>query len=397
MRSIVAAIARAAGRWSDPTFLPRVHARESVSARTGYSLATVEYAFDRLFGNVRAEAIEAVIADELGCLEILDDFVGRRGRPRARALPIGRVCIISSRTTIGVAIVPAIFAICAKCDVFVKDREDYLVAAFLQTLTEELPELAGRALAQPWVGGAGAVNLRPFDTIVAFGSDATLAEISAQVCFPSRLIGFGSKASAGYIASAALRDEREACAIAALAARDLVLYESEGCLSLHALFLENPSNVSAARFAEILIDAMRAAALTFPPALDDPATASRRAIARELATFRGNVTIAQADTRGDYLAVVDPPFDEPPLFLPRTTAVRSVDSPAAAARYLEHHNIELESIAVTSSSAAVFELAARTKAARITAFGTLQAPALGDHSGGRPRIAEFVRWLVDES
>ena len=99
-----------------------------------------------------ATAIEAVIADELGCLDVLDGFVERAGRPPARALPLGRVCIVSSRTTIGVAILPAIFALCAKCDVLVKDREDHLVAAFFETLGDELAELRDAATAQTWKG-----------------------------------------------------------------------------------------------------------------------------------------------------------------------------------------------------------------------------------------------------
>jgi hypothetical protein len=33
---------------------------------------------------------------------------------------------------------------------------------------------------------------------------------------------------------------------------------------------------------------------------------------------------------------------------------------------------------------------------RIAPFGTLQHPPLASPHGGRPRIAEFVRWVSDE-
>ena len=75
-------------------------------------------------------------------------FALRPGRPRARAIAAGSVCVVSSRTTIGVAIVPAVFALCAKCDVLVKDREDGLVRAFFSTLAEERAEFAEAARAQ---------------------------------------------------------------------------------------------------------------------------------------------------------------------------------------------------------------------------------------------------------
>jgi hypothetical protein len=397
VRSIVGAIDAAAIRWSAAGFAPRVRARDAVSARTGYSLPTVEYAFDRLFGALRRDAIEAAIADELGCLDVLDDFVARTGRPRARALPLGRVCVIASRTTIGVAIVPAVFALCAKCDVLVKDREDHLVAAFFETLAGELPELRDIANARPWQGDEDALDLAGFDAVVAFGSDDTLRRIAARLRFPTRLIAFGSKVSAGYVAREALCDDVAARTMARGAARDLVLYETEGCLSLHALFVESGGAVSAERFAEMLAEAIRSAAAEFAPKRDDASSAARVAIARDLATFRGGARIVHSDPHAGYLAVVDPPLDEPPLFLPRAIGIRRVDRPSQAAQYFERHGIELEALAVAGLREDLLELAIRTKAARVVPFGMLQAPPFGGFHGGRARIAEFVRWIADET
>jgi hypothetical protein len=180
VRAIIGAIDAAAVRWSDACFPPRMLARDAVSSRTGYSPAMVEYAFDHLFGALRRDAIEAVITDELGSLEVLDGFSSRGGRPRAQALPLGRICIVSSRTTIGVAIVPAVFALCAKCAVVVKDREDHLIDALFATLSEQLPALRAAAVAQTWRGDEDASRLAGFDAVVAFGSDVTLREIATR-------------------------------------------------------------------------------------------------------------------------------------------------------------------------------------------------------------------------
>lgn len=395
VRSIITAIDAAAIRWSDARFEPRLRARDAVSARTGYSLPAVDYALDRIFGSMRRGPIEAVIADELGCLDVLDRLAERKDRPRAQALPLGRICIISSRTTIGVALVPAIFALCAKCDVLVKDREDHLVASFFTTLTEELPMLGEALSAENWTGDNGTVDLSLFAAVVAFGNDATLAQIAANVRFPTRMIAFGSKASAGYVAREALTDADAVEAIARGAARDLVLYETEGCLSLHALFVERGGRVSAERFTEALVDAMRAAAVEFPAAPSDPVTDALRAMARDLAVFR--TTGVGSDPRAQFLAVLDPPFDEPPFFLPRAIGVRRVERPAQASEYLQRHGIALEALAVAGPRPDLLELAANAGAARIAPFGALQAPPLGAFHGGRPRIAEFVRWIGSEA
>ncbi len=398
VRSLVAAIAGAAGRWSDADFQPRAQALAAVAARTGYSLPVVGFAFDQLFGSLQAQTIEGVISDELGSLEALDGFVHRPGRPRARALPAGRVCIVSSRTTIGVAIIPAIFALCAKCEVLVKDREDHLVAAFFATLADELLHFREAARAQTWDGESDAFDLGRFDAVVAFGSDATLAQLARGLPPTTRFIPNAAKASAGYVAREILSSQAEARRIAHAAARDLVLYDTEGCLSLHALFIERGGVVSTEQFSRLLGTSIAEAARAFPLGRRSPEAAAGLAHARDLATFRtaGEQSV-YSDEGSTYLAVLDPPIDAPPAFLPRALAIHSVDAPAQAAAYLNHHAIVLEALAVAGGRADIRDLALRLGVARITPFGALQSPPLGVYHGGRARIAEFVRWVTDET
>lgn len=395
VRAVVAAIDAAAVAWSDARFQPRERTRDAVALRTGYSPAMVEYAFDRLFGSLRRDTIERVIEDELGSLDVLDGFVQRSGRPRAAALPVGRVCVVSSRTTIGVALVPAIFALCAKCDVLVKDREDRLAGAFFETLAAALPELAHAISARQWNGDTDAGALRDFEMVVAFGSGATLANISSNLRYPARMVGYGTKASAGYVPRDALTGKEAARAIAAGAAQDLILYESEGCLSLHALFVEDRGAVGAQDFARYVADAMRDTADNLPSGLADASAPARRAAARDLAAFRGEQYFS--DPAAHYLAVLDPPRASPPFFLPRTLGIHCVERPADAAEYLERHGIELEALATAGDRSDIREFALRSGAARVAPFGTLQAPPVGSFHGGRPRIAEFVRWIGDET
>jgi Acyl-CoA reductase (LuxC) len=398
VHSLVAAIAGAAARWSDADFQPRAQALGAVAARTGYSHPVVGCAFDQLFGSLQAQTIEAVIADELGSIEALDGFVHRPGRPRARALPIGRVCIVSSRTTIGVAIIPAIFALCAKCEVLVKDREDRLVAAFFATLAEELLDFREAARAQTWDGESGAFDLGRFDAVVAFGSEATLAQLARGLPATTRFIPNAAKASAGYVAREMLSSQAEARRIAYAAATDLVLYDTEGCLSLHALFVERGGAVSTEQFSHILGASIAEAARAFPLGRRSPEAVACLAHARDLATFRaaGEGSV-YSDEGSTYLAVLDPPIDAPPAFLPRALAIHSVDGPAEAAAYMDHHGIVLEALAVAGRRADIRDLALRLSVARIAPFGALQNPPLGVYHGGRPRIAEFVRWVTDET
>lgn len=396
--AIVEAIASAAARWTKHGYAERQRSIEAVSVRTGYTLSMVEYACDRLFGSLTRDAIEAVITDELGCLGVLDEFVDRPGRPRAHTLPAGRVCIISSRTTIGVAIVPAVFALCAKCDVLVKDREDRLATAFFATVADELETLRDAISVRTWTGESEAVELTGFDVVVAFGSDETLARIASRLTFSTRFIPFGSRASAGYVAREALQSRSAARRIAHCAASDLLLYETEGCLSLHVLFVERGGAVTAEEFGSIMAEAIRSEAADLQLEPLDERRAALLAGARDVAAFRANGdAYVYSDPEASYLVVVNPPGNDPPFFLPRALAIYSVEYPSQAAAYLEHHDIPLEALAVTSGRADLASLALRMRAARVATLGSLQSPQLGDFHGGRPRIAEFVRWIVDET
>ena len=400
VRSIAGAIADSAARWGNPDFPPRVRALAAVVARTGYSEPVVEYAFDRLFGALTRDAIEATIAGELGSLDALDRFVDISADVRARALPVGRVCVLSSRTTIGVAIVPAIFALCAKCAVLVKDREDALVAAFFATLADEIPELRDTIVAQSWDGETQTPGLGDFDAVAAFGDDATLTRIRAQLAPASRWIPFGTKASCGYVARGALHRIESATEIADGAARDLSLYETQGCLSLHVLFVESGAPVTPSEFAGLLAASLERAAVEFPIGRREAGDVAAITRLRDAATFRSAQRkngALRSDASATYLAVLDPPQEEPPFFLPRALAIHTVESPDDAARYLQRHRLPIEAVAVAGMRSDVAQLALRLGAARIAAFGTLQSPPLRGYHGGRPRIAEFVRWVVDET
>ncbi|HEY1727817.1 MAG TPA: acyl-CoA reductase [Candidatus Baltobacteraceae bacterium] len=390
--SIIGAAADAAQRWSDADFPPRVRATESIAKRTGYTIPVVDYALDRLFGPLRAPALERAIAQELGSVAALDRFVERDGI-QSRAYPIGNAVIISSETTIGVAIVPAIFGLCAKCTVLVKDREDALIDAFFQTLAQEHPELAKRATARAWKGGDPLEDreLRVADTVVAFGRDESLAEIRRALRPGARFVGYGHRASIGYVSREALANETLARAAAQGAARDLILYDGEGCMSLHVLFVERDAAIMPHAFAQMLIDAAAVASVEFPARKLDP----------RVVTYCTGASFRQALGRGSVLRtpsadttlVLDPPHHEPPPLLPRILPLYSIDGPDECEEYVRSHGLPLEAFALAAPSETLADLGARLGAARIARLGEMQSPGPELHHGGRARIGDFIRWV----
>ncbi|NNM98453.1 MAG: hypothetical protein HKL91_01470 [Candidatus Eremiobacteraeota bacterium] len=388
IRRIAAAIGDAAARWCDADFPPRVRATGSIVERTGYSIPAVEFALDALFGELRADALLETILRELGDLEALD-------APGARAYPLGRIAILSSRTTIGVAIPAMCFALCAKNDVLIKDREDALVAAFARTLCEELESFTSALEIATWEGSREESRLHDVRLIVIFGNDETVARVTAEHAGQARTIGFGSRTSIGYLDATTQSKNALLDAALAGAARDASLYEGEGCMSLHALFFERSSACESRELAARFARAMESAATEFPVGERSAAKRAGMLQARNLAAFRsaGGRGGAFCDDALTYLLLLDPPENEPPPFLPRTVAMLPIDSPEEIARYVERHALPIECLGSTGTPRPYTEIAERIGAARIAPLGEMQRPPLRAHHGGRPRIAEYVRFL----
>ena len=389
---IVAHIADAAERWQDADFPPRVRATAAIETRLGYTTPVVDYALERLFGGVTRAALSAAIASELGSVDALDGPVERVDAPAAWARGVDRVAIVSSDTTIGVALAPALFALCAKCDVVVKDRSDALIAAFFSSLAEEHPAFAEAARARAWEGGGDPGEdalLGDADVVVAFGRDDALRAIRARCGVETRVVPFGHRATIGRLTA------RDAAALApALAdaiARDAVLYDGEGCLSLHALFVDVDGD-ALGEIAQRIAGGCERASLEFPAGRLAPERTAAVAAYRGVAAFRAAAGRGALYRGGDATVVAAPPFDEPPPFLPRVLPVIGADDHAIAS-YVAQQHLPVQALGVVAPDSAAVALAARIGAVRVAPFGTLQDPPLAGHHGGIARIADFVRWI----
>jgi Acyl-CoA reductase (LuxC) len=393
-RRIVGFVADAAARWRDADFAPRVRVTAAIEARLGYTTPVVDYALDRLFFGLTREALEAAIASELGSVDALDGVVARPGAPAAWARGVERVVIVSSDTTIGVALIPALFALCAKCNVVVKDRADALIASFFASLAGEHPAFARAARARAWAGGDDPEEtdvLAHADTVVAFGRDDALREIRARCGTETRFVAFGHRASIGRLT----REEvaRFDDALAENVARDALLYDGEGCLSLHALFVEGESE-QLAPVIETLAAAFERVGIEFPGGARDPQRVAHAAAYRNLAAFRSAGGHGAVIRAGDATIVIDPLLREPPPFLPRVLPVIPVDNDDAIAAYVAEHALPVQALGVAEAAGErALALAARIGAVRVAPFGTLQAPPAAGHHGGASRIADFVRWM----
>jgi len=232
------------------------------------------------------------------------------------------------------------------------------------------------------------------DVVVAFGGPESLRAIRAQTPPDGRFVPFGHRTSAGYIARESLVDTERARACALGAIRDALLYDGEGCLSLHVLFVERDGDVSIDRFVALAREALEATALEFPAGSDElsPPTSIARNAARFRASQRGGAVIAGA---AQGLLLIDPPQEELPPLVPRALALYPVGGADEALGFLRRHALPLVGFATNDAGRAdILGLAVASGASQIARLGTLQAPSLAGEHGGVGRILPFVRAIT---
>jgi hypothetical protein len=339
-------VADAAERWSDADFPPRVRATAALEAGLGYTIPVIDYALDRLFAGLTVPVMRMAIEAEVGDRAALDGFTARAGGRAAWARGVDRVTIVSSDASIGAAIPPLGYALCAKCRVTLLNGDTF-VAAFAETLGEALPETRAAIDLRAWAG-VGDASFGAAGTIVAFGGIDALRTIRAACAPDATFVGLRPGVSAGYVDRAALTGDLRA--LAAAIARDALLYGGGGAHALRYLFVERLDAATQQRLVEALADARAAALIEFPPGRHDP------------------------------------PAELQPIV---------VDGPDAAAEYVAQYAIPVQAVGVTPTldDAAATALAEAFGAVRIAPFGQLQAPPGGGHDGGRARIADFIRWI----
>ncbi|HEY0380731.1 MAG TPA: acyl-CoA reductase, partial [Candidatus Elarobacter sp.] len=145
--------------------------------------------------------------------------------------------------------------------------------------------------------------------------------------------------------------------------------------------------------AAVLAAACERVAVEFPGGARSPERTAATAAYRSLAAFRAASGRGAVFPAGDAALIVDPPRDDAPPFLPRVVPLIPVAGDDEIAAYVAAQRLPVQAVGVVAADAAAVALAERIGAVRVAPFGTMQAPPLGGHHGGAPRIADFVRWI----
>jgi len=258
------ALASTCDRWRERSFSKRREAIAKIAATSGWSTQLLDDSIDALLAPFSREALVSFASTVV---------------PRAR---VGGFIMPANVPGAGLHELVATMVSGTAAIVKTSNREPVFFHEFAQTL-RKIDSTSG-SLVEVATFGREREDLtrlmnKECDFIVALGEDASLAHLTDA----TRLFGFGSRTSGALIS---LAMPANLPTLTRVLARDVALFEQQGCLSPHHIFIED-DGAQARDFARSLADALASLAATLPPAkLSFHSAAAIRRV-RERARWRG--------------------------------------------------------------------------------------------------------------
>jgi hypothetical protein len=403
----VAALDAAAARWLDAGDPLRRAAEAWLPRITGYAPLTVRESLDHLFGGLRADPLNRLLRGEIGEPDALDRFIPR-GAGAVRALG-PKLTVLWASGNVPVASIPTIFhALLLKSPCLVKasTAEPLLPALVARSLAESAPWLAGAVAALSWPGdeeALGRAALRHADAVVAYGGADALAAARGWAPPEARFRACGPRVGFGVVGREQLFPEALED-LAARAARDVALFDQQGCMSPHLLYVEEGGAVPARELAARIAAALAGWESRAPRRPLDPAEAAavhQLRAAHEMRAFADPETALFASPEGTAWSVL---LDPEPAFRPsclnRVLRVTPIADLARVPDLVAPFAAHLQTVVAALDAARLAALAERLASlgvTRIAPLGRAQEPDLTAPHDGYPRLADLVRWITIEA
>ncbi|HZC47084.1 MAG TPA: acyl-CoA reductase, partial [Candidatus Acidoferrum sp.] len=245
------ALARAFTLWRRRDYERRRDAVAAIARSAGYSVAMLETSIDALLKPFTSDALKSFAACVLE--------LGRSNRPKS-------VGFIAAGNVAGAGIHEIAIALIAGATVTIKTAtaEPIFFPEFARTVAEIDRDAGARIEVLHWSRARAdltAALMANCEQVVAFGDDLTIEALRNR----ASVIGFGSRVSTALVTAGALVPSR-IDELAEMLARDVVLFEQLGCLSLHHVFVVSRDGVAARNLAVRMSAALERLGESMPPA-----------------------------------------------------------------------------------------------------------------------------------
>jgi hypothetical protein len=319
---------------------------------------------------------------------------------------------LGAGTVPGVATTSMIRSLLVKSAVLLRPSRNDLTwsAIFAKALAEALPDLAGCMAVLHWKAERSLLTdlvLSSVDLVVAYGSDETLDRIRKSIPLATPFVPYRHRLGVALIGREALgrsdpNGPGSAMESAWNVARAVALFDQRGCVSPHAVFVEEGGDVTPELWADLLAEALKKVERDLPSGPLAPrsgAAVQQVRGAAEVAEGLGKGWVRHGGASAPWTVLVLP--DEPlvPSCLNRVVRVVPVSEGPEALTSLQAWAPFLQSVGLEgfgSRQAFLEERLARLGASRIVGVRSMPWPeAWWHHDGGSP-LRNLVRWTDAE-
>jgi phenylacetate-CoA ligase len=349
-------------------------------------LKTISKVFSDIpeLGSPTHRDLERWVSEELGSLGVLD-FFEERGKRSVCAVAPNQLLIVGAGN-LGVSLWQSILVgLILGSSLWVKPGSgtESDLRVFLKKLPRSLRERIEVLEKVP-------AELIPLaDAVVVLGSDETIQDIQKSIHPKQRFVAYGHRVSTIWIGEEPLKKSHFDSI-----ARDICVYEQQGCLSPRWIWISPCVDLKVFSFqlgealqgwVESNLKSMRKNRLT----------PSQEALIYETRQFHraiGNQVIASEGSL-DWTVIVDQKGVAELTTLPRVIMLRSLSDQKIAKEFAWMSG-DLSTVGVYSEMSAFLEKTIiRWGASRLCPIGTMQQPPLNWLHDGRPQISDWVRWV----
>lgn len=397
---IVAAVDGAAERLLDPEDPIRREADRLLQAATGYSEAMATLVIERMAADWRAGPTQRLLRAELGDAGVLDGFVPAGEGRHTRAYGPRLAFHVFAGNVPGVAVTSLVRALLVKTPSLGKlaSGQPILPVLFARALDSVDPALARALAITYWPGGTTDAErplLEAAEAVVVYGGADTVAAIRSMAPDHPRLLTHGPRFSVGLVSREALTDDPT---LPDSVAHAVATFDQQGCVSPHAIWVEDPDDDLADRFADAVADAFRRLETALPRGRITPPEAARIQQERGAAALRthSGATRLLASEGTEWTVVLDRDTAFRPSCLNRFVRIHSTSDLERVTDTLAPAAHQLQSVAIAAPAQRRATLAhdlARIGATRITSFDRVAWPPPEWHHDGRGPLRELLRWV----
>ena len=403
VRDLVTCVGRVADRFLDSSDPIRHKAIDLLVPTSGLSK---EMASEILTGMARdwtSERLTELLRRELQNPGVLDGFCrldeGRSVRAKGPLLTFH----VGAGTVPGVSVTSMIRALLVKSAVLLKPAlgDVVLPVLFAEALAEEAPELSDSLAVTYWPGGSSPLEdlaLQRAEAVVAYGGNEAIKSLRNRTPVTARFIAYHHRLSVGLVGREALTAER-APRVARVAARAVSMFDQRGCVSAHAIYVEEGGAVDPGGWAALLASAMADLEAELPggnlTAADASAVHQMRGSAELCEASGSGVRVFRADD-SFWTVILEEELGFTRSCLNRVVSLFPTPDLCGVANSLGEVGGYLQTVAVEGAEDRLPMLAEalyRAGATRVTSFEKAPWPPPWWHHDGASVFAGLIRWM----